>query len=44
MTTKQRAYLKSLAMTMEPIFPDRKIQHDTGILPQLLQKHWKQEN
>ena len=33
MTTKQRAYLKSLAMTMDPIFPDRKIQYDAGIDP-----------
>ena len=30
MTTKQRAYLKSLAMTMDPIFQVGKEQHDTG--------------
>ena len=30
MTTKQRAYLKSLAMTMDPVFPDWKEQRDTG--------------
>lgn len=31
MTTKQRAYLKSLAMKIEPIFQIRKIKHDSGI-------------
>ena len=29
MTTKQRAYLKSLAMTMDPIFQIWKIQYDS---------------
>ena len=29
MTTKQRAYLKSLAMTMDPIFQIGKSKHDT---------------
>lgn len=30
MTTKQRAYLKGLAMNLDPILPDWKEQHDTG--------------
>ena len=30
MTSKQRAYLKGLAMTMEPIFQIGKIKSDTG--------------
>lgn len=30
MTTKQRAYLKSLAMKIEPIFSDWKIKYESG--------------
>ncbi len=30
MTSKQRAYLKSLAMTMDPILPDWEEQRDAG--------------
>ena len=39
MTTKQRAYLKSLAMTMEPIFPDRQKQYDAGAYKKQFLKH-----
>ena len=38
MTTKQRAYLKSLAMTMEPIFQIGKSSMTSGDLQRLFQE------
>ena len=35
MTSKQRAYLKGLAMTMEPILQVGKKQHHAGAIPLL---------
>ena len=40
MTTKQRAYLKSLAMTMDPIFQIGKSSMTPG-LTQRSPRHWK---
>ena len=44
MTTKQRAYLKSLAMTLEPIFQIGKVQHDTRTDTGHIQRRWKHES
>ena len=43
MTTKQRAYLKGLAMNLDPIFQIGK----SSVTPELtaaVQRHWRQEN
>ena len=44
MTTKQRAYLKSLAMTMDPIFQIGKNSVTPEVTAGCMQKRWKQEN
>ena len=41
MTSKQRAYLKSLAMTMDPIFQIGKGKPDTRKHQLRLQRHWQ---
>lgn len=41
MTTKQRAYLKGLAMTMDPIFQVGKASMNPGGLTEQLPRHWK---